>query len=90
MLNTLIQTIANLGFDAEAITTAFNNVIDTIRNGDMSSIQGLSDIFTGIISALTGASAADINAILSSLITSVIAIHSDDVTCAVLSTITGA
>lgn len=90
MLNTLIQTIANLGFDAEAITTAFNNVIDTIRNGDMSSIQGLSDIFTGIISALTGASAADINAILSSLITSVIAILSDDVTSSVLSTITGA
>ncbi len=90
MLNTLIQTIANLGFDAEAITSAFNRVIDTIRNGDMSSIQGLSDIFTGIISALTGASAADINAILSSLITSVIAILSDDVTSSVLSTITGA
>ncbi len=90
MLNTLIQTIANLGFDAEAITTAFNNVIETIRNGDMSSMQGISDIFTGIISALTGASAADINAILSSLITSVIAILSDDTTSSVLSTITGA
>lgn len=90
MLNTLIQTIANLGFDAQAITTAFNNVIETIRNGDVSSMQGISDIFTGIISALTGASTADINAILSSLITSVIAILSDDVTSSVLSTITGA
>lgn len=90
MLNTLIQTIANLGFDAESITTAFNNVIETIRNGDVSSVQGLSDVFTGIIAALTGASAADINAILSSLITSVIAILSDDTTSSVLSTITGA
>ena len=90
MLNTLIQTIANLGFDSEAITVAFNNVIETIRNGDMSSMQGISDIFTGVIAALTGASAADINAILSSLINSVVAILSDDTTNSVLSTITGA
>lgn len=90
MLNTLIQTIANLGFDSEAISTAFNNVIETLRNGDLSSIQGISDIFTGIIAALTGVTAGDINAILSSLITSVISILSDDATSSVLSTITGA
>ena len=90
MLNTLIQTIANLGFDANAITVAFNNVIETIRNGDMSSMKGISDIFTGIIAALTGATAADISAILSSLINSVVAILSDDATSSVLSTITGA
>ena len=90
MLNTLIQTIANLGFDANAITVAFNNVIETIRNGDMSSMKGISDVFTGIIAALTGATAADISAILSSLINSVVAILSDDATSSVLSTITGA
>ncbi len=90
MLNTLIQTIANLGFDSEAISAAFNNVIETIRNGDLSSMQGISDIFTGIIAALTGATAGDINAILSSLITSIISILSDDATSSVLSTITGA
>lgn len=90
MLNTLIQTIANLGFDANAITEAFNGVIETIRNGDMSSIQGISDIFTGIIAALTGATAGDISAIISSLVSSVIAILSDDATGSVLSIITGA
>ncbi len=90
MLNTLIQTIANLGFDAEAITNAFNGVIETIRNGDMSSMQGFSDVFTGIIAALTGATAGDISAITSSLVSSVIAILSDDATSSVLSMITGA
>ncbi len=90
MLNTLIQTIANLGFDAEAISTAFNNVLAAIRDGDTSSLQGIAGIFTGIVSALTGASAADINAVLTSLITSIVAILSDDATSSVLSTITGA
>lgn len=90
MLNTLIQTIANLGFDAEAISAAFNNVLDAIRNGDTSSLDGIAGIFTGIVAALTGASAADVNAVLTSLITSVIAILSDDTTSSVLSTITGA
>jgi len=90
MLNTLIQTIANLGFDSEAISAAFNNVIETLRNGDLSSLQGIADIFTGIIAALTGVTIGDINAILSSLITSIISILSDDATSSVLSTITGA
>ena len=90
MLNTLIQTIANLGFDADAITVAFNNVLAAIRNGDTSSLQGIGGIFTSIVSALTGASTADINAVLSSLVTSVVAILSDDTTSSVLSTITGA
>lgn len=90
MLNTLIQTIANLGFDASAITEAFNRVLETIQMGDTSSLAGISDIITGILSALTGVSAADITAILSSLITSVVAILSDDATSSVLSTITGA
>ena len=90
MLNTLIQTIANLGFDSDAITTALNNVLETIRNGDTSSLQGISGIFTGVVSALTGASIGDINAVLSSLVTSIVAILSDDATSSVLSTITGA
>ena len=90
MINTLIQTAANLGFDSEAISAAFNKVLETIRNGDTSSLQGISEMMTGIVSALTGASAADINAVLTSLITSVVAILSDDSTSSVLSTITGA
>ncbi len=90
MLNALIQTIANLGFDSAAITEAFNKVIQTIQNGDMSSLAGIMDVFTGIVAALTGASAADISAIISSLVSSVVAILSDDTTNSVLSTITGA
>lgn len=90
MLNTLIQTIANLGFDSDAITAAFVKAIETIKMGDLSSLSGVSDVFTGILSAFTGASAADISAIISSLVSSVVAILSDDATSSVLSTITGA
>lgn len=90
MLNTLIQTIANLGFDASAITEAFNKVIETIQNGDTSSLAGIMDVFTGIVAALTGTSAADIAAIITSLVSSVMEILSDDATSSVLSTITGA
>lgn len=90
MLNTLIQTIANLGFDASAITEAFNKVIATIQNGDTSSLAGIMDVFTGIVAALTGTSAADIAAIITSLVSSVMEILSDDATSSVLSTITGA
>lgn len=90
MLNTLIQTIANLGFDAEAITEAFNRVMETIQMGDTSSLAGIADIFTGILSAFTGISAADMSAILTSLVSSIVAILSDDATSSVLSTITGA
>lgn len=90
MLNTLIQTIANLGFDASAITEAFNKVIETIQNGDTSSLAGIMDVFTGIVAALTGTSAADIAAIITSLVSSVMEILSNDATSSVLSTITGA
>lgn len=90
MLNTLIQTIANLGFDSESISEAFNKVIETIRMGDTSSVAGLMDVFAGVVSALTGASTADITAIITSLIESVIAILSDDSTNSILSVITGA
>lgn len=90
MLNTLIQTIANLGFDSAAISDAFNRVIETIRMGDTSSVSGIMDVFTGIVSAITGASAADISAIVTSLIESVVTILSDDSTNSILSVITGA
>lgn len=90
MLNTLIQTIANLGFDSSAITEALNNVIETIKNGDTSSLSGIMDVFTGVVASLTGASSADVAAIISSLVSSVVSLLSDDATGSVLSTITGA
>ncbi len=90
MLNALIQTIANLGFDSTAITEAFNKVILAIQNGDTSSLAGVMDVVTGVVAALTGATAADISAVITSLVSSVVAILSDDTTNSVLSTITGA
>ncbi len=90
MLKTLIQTIANFGFDANAITTAFNNAIAVIENGDTGSIGGIMDMFTGVLAAFTGASTGDISAVVNSLITSVVALLSDDSTSSMLSTITGA
>ena len=90
MLFTLIQTIANLGFDSSAITTAFNKAIEAIQMGDTSSVSGLMDVFTGVVSAFTGASAEDIAAIIASLVESVVTILSDDSTNSILSAITGA
>ncbi len=90
MLNTLIQTIANLGFDESAITSAFNRVISAIQQGDTSSLSGIMDIFTGVVSGFTGLEAADISAVISSLVSGVVAILSDDSTNSIISTITGA
>ena len=90
MLNTLIQTIANLGFDESAITSAFNRVISAIQQGDTSSLSGIMDIFTGVVSGFTGLEAADISAVISSLVSGVVAILSDDSTNSIISTIAGA
>lgn len=90
MLSALLQTIANLGFDASAITNAFNSIIATVQAGDTGSLEGLNGIFTGILSVITGLSAADITTVISSLISSVIEVLSNDAASSVLSTITGA
>lgn len=90
MLNALLQTIANLGFDASAINNAFNQALTAIRGGDVSSLSGLGSIFTGIISAFTGASISDVSTVLSTLVASVIEILGNDTTSAILSNITGA
>ena len=90
MLSALIQTIANLGFDATVVNDAFNQVIATIEAGDTSSIAGLGEIFTNIISIFSGVSAADVSTVISSMIASVVDILSSDSTSSVLSAITGA
>ncbi len=90
MLQALIQTLANLGFDATAINSAFNAVIATIQAGDTKSLEGLSGIATGILSIFTGVSATDISSVIGSLITGVIDVLSSSGASSVLSTITGA
>ncbi len=90
MLKTLLQTIANLGFDSNAISSAFNNAVAVIENGDTGSVGGIMDVLTGVLSAFTGASTGDISAVINSLVSSVVALLSDDSTSSVLSTITGA
>lgn len=90
MLSALLQTIANLGFDESAISNSFNAILATIQNGDTGSIDGLSGIFTGIISVITGLNSADISTVISSLVSSVIEMLSSDSAATVLSTITGA
>lgn len=90
MLQALLQTIANLGFDAQAVNNSFNNVMSTIRTGDTGSLGGLMGIFQGVISAVTGVNANDVSLIASSVITSVMEMLSNAGTSGVLSTITGA
>ena len=77
MLNALIQTVANLGFDASAITKALINVFETIQNGDLSSMQGIGDLFSGLISAVTGISSGDISALFPALLDAITAMLSD-------------
>ena len=90
MLQALIQTLANLGFDSEAINNAFNAVIATVRSGDTKSLEGLGNIATGILSIFTGVSATDISSVIASLVTGVLDVLSSSGTSTVLSTITGA
>ena len=90
MIQALLQTIANLGIDAEAINKAFNSIINTIKTGDLSSIEGLMGVFRGVISAITGTSATDISMVSTALVTSVLEVLSSAGTSGVLSNITGA
>lgn len=90
MLSALIQTIANLGFDSQAVTDTFNQIIATIQNGDTTSLEGLTGILSGILSVFTGVGAADISAVISSLVSSVVEVLSSDTTSSLLSTMTGA
>ena len=90
MLQALLQTIANLGFDAETVNSAFNNILTTIRSGDTSSLSGVMGIFRGLVSVLTGADAADVSLIANSLVTGVMEVLSSASATTVFSTITGA
>ena len=90
MLQALLQTIANLGFDSEAVNDSFNNILNTIKSGDTSSIDGLMGIFRGVISAVTGVPTADVSMVATALVTSVLEVLSNAGTSSVLTTITGA
>ena len=90
MLQTLIQTIANLGFDSQAVEATFNEIIATIQTGDMSSLEGIGNVLSGILSIFTGINAGDISVVISSLVSSVVELLSNDATSSVLTTITGA
>lgn len=90
MLQALLQTVANLGFDAQAVNTTFNNIMEAIKGGDTSSINGIMGIFKGVVAAFTGMDAADLSLIASSLITSVLEVLTNSGTASMLSTITGA
>ena len=90
MLQALLQTIANLGFGAQAVNTTFNNILDSIQGGDTSSVSGIMGIFKGVVSAFTGVNSADLSLIASSLVTSVLEVLTNSGTTNMLSTITGA
>ncbi len=90
MLQTLIQTIANLGFDAQAVEATFNEIIATIQTGDMTSLEGVGNVLSGLLSIFTGINASDISVVISSLVSSVVELLSNDATSSFLTTITGA
>lgn len=90
MLQALLQSLANLGFDAQSINDSFNEVLSTIRAGDTSSLDGFFGMFKGIISVVTGVDVADVSMIVASLISSVIELLSKADSSGILSTIIGA
>ena len=90
MLQALLQTLANLGFDSQAINESFNNIMTTIRSGDPGSLDGIAGMFRGLLSAFTGVDQAQLSLIANSVLTSVLELLSNAGTSGVLSTITGA
>ena len=79
MLNALIQTAANLGLDSSAISDALSKVLTTIQNGDLSSLQGIVDTFSGVVSAITGIDAGSISAIIPAILESVLELIANEV-----------
>ena len=90
MLQALLQTLANLGFDSQAINDSFNNIMTAIRSGDTGSVDGVLGMFKGLLSAFTGVDQAQLSLIANSVLTSVLELLSNTGTSSVLSTITGA
>ena len=90
MLQALLQTLANLGFDSQAINDAFNNVINTVKSGDGTSVSGLLGMFKGMLSAFTGIDAGEANVITNTLVASVMELLTNAGASAVFTTITGA
>lgn len=90
MLQALLQTLANLGFSISNLNESFNIAIETIKNGDRSSLDGLTGIFTGFVSSFTGLSDTDVAAILSSLLTSIFEMLTNGDSVSLISSITGA
>ena len=78
MLNALIQTAANLGFDSTGISNALSNVLAAIQNGDLSSLQGVLDLFSGVVSAITGIGAEEISVIIPALLEGIIELISTE------------
>lgn len=90
MLQALLQTLANLGFSVSNLNESFNVALDTIRNGDKSTLDGVAGIFTGVVSSFTGLSDTDVAAILSSLLTSIFDMLTNGDSASLISSITGA
>ena len=90
MLQALLQTLANLGFDSQAINDSFNSIMTSIQSGDTGSLDGVVAMFKGLLSAFTGMDSAELSLIANSVLTSVLELLSNTGTSSVLSTITGA
>lgn len=90
MLDALLQTIANLGFDAESINQAFSGILSTLRSGDLHVLDGISGLFKGVLSMLGGLQGQDLSLLIASLVNSVAQILANVNASSVFSTIIGA
>ncbi|MBQ6419458.1 MAG: hypothetical protein IJK02_00130 [Clostridia bacterium] len=90
MLDALLQTIANLGFDAQSINQAFNGILAALRSGDLNILDGLSGFFRGFFSMFGGADGQSVSLIIVSLVNSIAEVLANANASSVFSTIIGA
>ncbi len=90
MLSALLQTIANLGLDGGVINRAFNVVLEAVRNGSLSSVGGVGDVFSSVFSLFSGVTAGEAGSLVGALLAGVMEMLSNVNSSSVLSVITGA
>ena len=90
MLSALLQTVANLGLDGSVINAAFNAVLEAVRGGDLSSVEGAGGLLSGLFSLVNGVTAGEAGSLAAALLIGVLRMLQSVGASSVFSVITGA
>lgn len=89
MLSALLQTIANLGLDGGAINSAFSAVFDAVKAGDLSAVEGVGGLVSGLFSLFTGVSAGEAGSVAGAILMGVVDMLRSVSASSIFSAITG-